>query len=108
MSVARAKREVDSVEFAYWMAYFNIEPFGERLADIRMGTLAATMANIHRDSKRPAFEPADFLPWHKRESRPVLFDDPKAQARFLALELFGIDLASAKGKKFTVKRRKNG
>ncbi|MDR5881122.1 DUF4035 domain-containing protein [Caballeronia sp. LZ032] len=108
MSVARAQREINSVEFADWMAFYNIEPFGERIADIRMGMLAATTANIHRDPKTKAFEPADFMPWVKQPKKEILFDDPKDQARFVALALFGIDIGQAKGRKFKVKRRSGG
>jgi hypothetical protein len=108
MSVARAQREIDSVEFADWMAFYNIEPFGERIADIRMGMLAATTANIHRDPKTKAFEPADFMPWVERKAKEVLFDDPADQAKFVAMAIFGIDLSQAKGKKFKVKRNRNG
>ncbi|WP_250467631.1 DUF4035 domain-containing protein [Caballeronia sp. GAFFF2] len=108
MSVVRAQREIDSVEFADWMAFYNIEPFGERIADIRMGMLAATTANIHRDPKTKAFEPADFMPWVKAPPKAVLFEDPKEQAQFVALAVFGIDLAKAKGKKYRIKRGGGG
>ncbi|WP_438391078.1 phage tail assembly protein T [Caballeronia sp. DA-9] len=103
-------RDISSVEFTHWMAYYNIEPFGERIADVRMGMIASTMANIHRDPKQQAFEPSDFTPWagKKRGAEPIVFEDPKDQARFVALALFGIDLAKSKGKKFTVKRRGGG
>lgn len=97
MSVARAKREIDSVEFAHWMAYYNIEPFGTPIENLRMGIVASTMANIHRDPKRPAFAPADFIPG-ERKAEPVQFDDPKDEARFVALSVFGIDLVKAKAK----------
>ncbi|WP_042297113.1 phage tail assembly protein T [Paraburkholderia bannensis] len=108
MSVSRAQREIDSVEFAHWMAYYNIEPFGTPIENLRMGIVASTMANIHRDPKRPAFAPADFIPGGRKPD-PVLFDDPKDQARFVALSVFGVDLSQAKGrKKFKVKRRASG
>lgn len=103
-------RDISSVEFTDWVAYYNIEPFGDRIADVRMGMIASTMANIHRDTKKPAFEPADFIPWSdaRRAAEPILFEDPKDQAKFVALTVFGIDLSKAKGKKFKVKRRAGG
>lgn len=44
------------------MAYYSIEPFGERAAYWRMGVLAATMANVHRGKRSRAFRPDDFMP----------------------------------------------
>jgi len=51
-------------EFLNWIAYFELEPFGEERADLRSGVIAATIANVYRDPKKQkkAFEPADFMP----------------------------------------------
>lgn len=105
MSVARAKREIDSVEFSDWMAYYRIEPFGERISDVRAGVIAATIANANRGKRQKPFVPADFTPWIKPPREPVLFKDPKDQAKFVALAVFGVDLSQSNGRKFTVKRR---
>ena len=51
MSVRRALAEIDSAEFAEWMAYSQIEPFGPEREDQRFGVLAALIANVNRDSK---------------------------------------------------------
>lgn len=47
-----------------WMAYEEVEPFGEQRADLRMAILAALIANINRDPKKKsrAYEPKDFMP----------------------------------------------
>jgi hypothetical protein len=46
-----------------WMAYAGLEPFGERRADLRMGILAALIANVNRDpDKTEAFKAEDFMP----------------------------------------------
>lgn len=112
MPVSRAMREIDSQEYTDWMAYFAIEPFGERVADMRMGMLAATMANIHRNPKTtPApYEPAAFIPWAFEAPKSIEFPDPKDQAQFVALAVFGVDLAAHKGKRkrFVVKRKTHG
>ncbi|WP_425126245.1 phage tail assembly protein T [Burkholderia gladioli] len=109
-SIAHAKRAIDSDEFARWMAYYRVEPFGERVADLRMGQLAALIANVNRNSKvRPdPYLPIDFMPWveERKASEPVLFENPKDQAKFVALALFGVDLSQGDGKKFKVKRRR--
>lgn len=98
MTVSRAKREIDSIEFAYWMAYFNIEPFGERLADIRMGMIASTVANSQRDPACRAFEPIDFMPWANTPPQPIEFPDKEDQAAFVAMAVFGVDLNRYRGK----------
>ncbi len=55
---------MSSREFAEWIAYHQIEPFGEERADWRAGMIAATMANIFRDAKkrRKPYKPQDFMP----------------------------------------------
>lgn len=46
------------------MAYEELEPFGEAAAWLRLGTLAALIANSNRNpKKRPKpFYPSDFMP----------------------------------------------
>jgi hypothetical protein len=53
--------------WAEWIAYYNLEPWGEERADWRAGMVAATIANAHRDPKKHApFRPADFMPRFQR------------------------------------------
>ncbi len=55
---------MSSREFAEWMAFYQVEPWGEERADLRSGIVASTVANAHRDPKkrkRP-FKPEDFIP----------------------------------------------
>jgi len=51
---------MDSAEFGYWIAYSNVDPFGEEIADLRAGTVASTIANCHR-TRGAAFKPSDFM-----------------------------------------------
>ena len=46
-----------------WMAYAQIEPFGEMRAELRNGELCALLANLKRDSKRKSepFRAIDFM-----------------------------------------------
>lgn len=62
MTVAEAQQRVDSREFASWMAYDRVDPFGEERADLRSAIVAATLANIHRGKNAKPFEAADFMP----------------------------------------------
>lgn len=45
-----------------WMAYYQIEPFGQERADLRMGILAAVMAGPHRRKGQRPPKPRDFMP----------------------------------------------
>jgi uncharacterized protein DUF4035 len=62
MSVKRCQQEIDSREFSAWLAYWQLEPWGEGRADLRAGIITSTMANIHRGRDTEAFTPRDFMP----------------------------------------------
>lgn len=48
---------------AEWLAYFQLEPWGEERADLRAGIVASTIANVNRPAKRKqAYAPKDFMP----------------------------------------------
>ena len=57
-----------SREFAEWLAFYSIEPFGEARADLRTAMLMALLANIYRDEKKQPrpFEAKDFMPQFDR------------------------------------------
>lgn len=43
--------------------YEKIEPFGEVRADLRMGIISSTFANVNRtDKKQKVWKPSDFMP----------------------------------------------
>ena len=68
MSVAQAQREIDSIEFAYWLEYSQIEPFGAPYEDMRAGMVTSMLANINRDTAThpEPFGILDFVPWSGR------------------------------------------
>ena len=86
MSVRRAQQEIDSREFAEWLAFMELEPFGPARDDLRAGTLAALIANVNRDPHRHGpFEPADFFAELKvDEATPGLPDDASLEAKLMA------------------------
>ena len=55
---------MSSREYAEWMAYYRLEPFGEERGDLRAGVVAATVANVNRDPKvrGEPYSPRDFMP----------------------------------------------
>lgn len=115
MSVAQAQQEVSSAEFNEWMAYYRIEPWGERMADIRMGMLASVIANVNRDPKQKPYKPGDFMPWVTRAAKrinpgkPVKLKDKRAQANLVAAAVLGVDLESLRGRRrVTLRRQADG
>jgi len=60
--VAELLARISSRELAEWMAYFEIDPFGEERADLRAGIVASTVANSQRGRRGTAFKPKDFMP----------------------------------------------
>ncbi len=53
-------------QFADWVAYYGLEPWGEWRSDLRAGIVASTIANIHRKTKTTAFTAQDFMPFEER------------------------------------------
>lgn len=51
---------IDARELAEWEAYYSLDPWGQERADLRAGTIAATVANSHSTSG--GFKPSDFMP----------------------------------------------
>ncbi|WP_087686810.1 DUF4035 domain-containing protein [Pandoraea sp. PE-S2R-1] len=96
MSVGQAQREIDSAEFAEWMAFSRIEPLGGPIEDLRTGAVVSMLANINRDrAKRPEpFGLLDLLPWveaaHAASNEPVLLDGSKAQSDLIRAAIFGV------------------
>lgn len=63
MSVRHAQREIDSHEFAEWLAYDRLEPIGPRRADLNAAIIAAAVFNARRSKRSDKVaDPRDFLP----------------------------------------------
>lgn len=88
-----------SLEFTEWMAYCEIQPFGDEVADLRHGTATALLANLNRDAEKRAdpYVANDFIYWGDSagecalpEEEPILLDDPVAQSNLIRAALFGM------------------
>ena len=54
-----------------WMAYAQIEPFGEERSDLRAGIIASTVANVNRGRRAP-YKVSDFMPkFSSRQQTPA-------------------------------------
>lgn len=45
-----------------WMAFAQLEPFGEERADLRAGIVASTVANVYRAKDERPLSAQDFMP----------------------------------------------
>ena len=97
MSVRQAQMQISSAEFTEWLAFYELEPFGDLVADQRHGVATALQANLNRDSKaRPEpYKPEDFIHWGKagqaeEEVEPELLDDDAAQSDLIRASVFGL------------------
>ena len=53
--------EMTSAQFAEWMAYSRVEPWGENRDDLRIGILASMIANMFREKGKKPAKPTDFV-----------------------------------------------
>jgi hypothetical protein len=93
--VHQAQAEISSAEFTEWMAYYQLEPFGDTVADLRHGTACALLANVNRDPKTHSepFKADDFIYWSSAVPEPeeaLLLADPVAQSNLIRAAIFGI------------------
>jgi len=77
-------------ELLAWIAYYEVEPWGESRADLRTAIVAATVHNMLRGRGTPARQVADFL-----AHRPSRKDATPAHIAGLRAALAG--LAKPKG-----------
>lgn len=73
--------EISSVQFAEWMAYSRLEPWGEERDDLRMAIIASTIANVNRGKNSKAFSPQDFMPQFEPETEEQAAERLIAKAR---------------------------
>ena len=87
LAMGRPVREMlasmGSDELTEWMAYYQLEPFGDYRADYRSGVVASTFANAHRAKDANPFRPEDFMPF--LEKKKPQEEIPLNVARFNAM-----------------------
>lgn len=62
---------MSAAEFASWIAYYRLDPWGESRADLRAGIIASTTANCHATKRGVEFKPSDFMPKFEIEKAKV-------------------------------------
>ena len=77
---------MSSYELSEWMAYYNIEPFGDERADLRAGIIASTIVNVHSEKGKRATVPADFMAFKEQRTKDTSAKSPDdLRAKFDAL-----------------------
>lgn len=69
MLVGPMLEAIDSRELSEWIAYAELEPFGEERADLRAGIIASTNVNLWRSKGQPACRADAFMPKFDREEK---------------------------------------
>lgn len=52
-------------EFQGWVRFYALDPWGDQRADLRMGILASTLANLHAKRGARYIRPQDFMPFQE-------------------------------------------
>lgn len=79
------------------MAFYELEPFGDMVADLRHGVATSVLANVNRnnDARPEPYTAEDFIYWRDAgqradDSEPVLIDDPVAHSNLIRAAMFGL------------------
>ena len=89
---------MSSLEFAEWLEFGEIEPWGEERADVRSAIVASTVANANRDPKarKKPFTVADFMPrFGQPAQRRQSWQEQLAIAEMLTEALGGTRITAA-------------
>jgi len=93
--VDRLLAELSTREFDEWLAYYQIEPWGEERGDVRAGIIASTIANVNRNPKqrRKPYSPKDFMPvYDKPPKRQQSTEEMLRMAEMITAAMGGQDL----------------
>lgn len=80
--------EMSSSEFTEWLAFAELEPFGEWRADLRAGIIASTVANVNRSADSEALTPKDFMPFERTDEAPEVDEREQALEQIKRFEVF--------------------
>ena len=94
MTVGELLARISSRELSEWLAFYKVEPFGEKRADLRAAVVAAAVANTARDPKKrkKPFTPADFMPRFERKRERQSWEEQLRMVEMFNVALGGRDL----------------
>jgi hypothetical protein len=70
LDVEEMLESIPEWKFRRWMAYYQIEPWGEERADLRSAIVASTVANAMAGRRSKKFKPKDFMPFYESAQTP--------------------------------------
>jgi hypothetical protein len=82
MTVAELLSRMTAIEFAEWMAFYKLEPFGTDIDMLGHAITASTTYNVNRGKGRP-LKPQDFMPDFEKEAKPKTVEDMISQVKML-------------------------
>ena len=88
-TVAELRQGMTAEELHEWMAYYEIDPFGNDRADLNSAIVASTMANCHRGKTQRPYKPADFMPKFDQVKHEQPIEDMIAVAEAAARAING-------------------
>lgn len=71
--------------FAEWLAFYEIDPFGDQRGDLQAAVVASALSNRWRGKGEKPNEPVDFMPFVERRQQT-----PEEMRSVLAAALGGI------------------
>lgn len=89
MTRAELLWRMSGAEIREWELYEQVEPFGERRADVRAALVASVIANANRDAKKKPspFTIDDFMPFKEADDGDEELNNEEVAAK--ALLFFG-------------------
>lgn len=77
---------MSSAEFAEWMAYYSIDPFGEERADLRQAmTTSAIHNSTQAQTKHPKWtKPEQFMPFSEKAPAQPKRSEPTSPEQMMA------------------------
>lgn len=89
-------RRISARQMTEWMAFEQIDPFGEKRADYRAASIVQIIANVNRDTKkRPKpYKIEEFLLKFERDARAPKRQTPQEQSRAMRqiFEIFSLPM----------------
>lgn len=91
MTVGALLEEIGSGELAEWIAFYDLEPFGGQVDDLRAGLNPALTVNMNRDPKSDPVTPLSFFPWsEKTEPQKPVELSPEETAKLIKARIFKV------------------
>ncbi len=77
--------QMSAIEFDEWQAFYNIDPFGDQRADVRMAILASAVVAPYIEKGKTVPKLAEFMPFSDEVIEPTSIERP-AQCKEIPLE----------------------